>query len=296
MRNMASNERAVPADSPTLHSMGRFLRNNPLALAGLVLLTVIVLAGLLAPILTPYAPDVIDIRNQLDPPSFNHLLGTDFFGRDVLSRILFGGRNTLSIGFLVIALAFVLGVPLGMISGFSGGRVDAVLMRVVDALLAFPALVLAISLAAALGPGLRNAMLAIAITFTPQFARVARGQALNVRSMPYVEAARAVGVPDRRLIWRYLLPNSIGPLLVLGSLSLGSAVLQTASLGFLGLGAQPPTAEWGADIAANTQYLRESPWVAMAPGLAILLTVLAINLLGDALVDWLNPRTRRRRY
>ena len=277
-----------------LRTLYRFLATNPLASIGLGLVTIFALGSTLAPWLTPYPPAEIDIVNKLMPPNLAHPLGTDFFGRDVLSRILYGGRNTLSIGVLVIAIAFAVGVPLGLFAAFAGGRIDAILMRLVDAMLAFPALVLAIALAAALGPSLRNAMLAIAITFVPQFARVARGQGLNIRTMLYVEAAQAVGVPSGRIIRRYLFPNSLGPLLVQASLNLGSAILQTASLGFLGLGAQPPLAEWGADVAANTQFLRESPWVAMAPGLAILLAVLAINLLGDAWVDWLNPRLRSR--
>jgi peptide/nickel transport system permease protein len=294
-----AQESLVPLDTPQGRTPWRtartFLAGNPLALTGLILFLLMVLGSALAPLLTPYSPVEIEITNKLAPPSLDHPLGTDFFGRDVLSRILYGGRSTLSIGLLVIALAFAGGVPLGIVSGFVGGRVDVVLMRIVDALLSFPALVLAISLAAALGPSLRNAMLAIAITFVPQFARVARGQALNVRAMLYIEAAQAVGASRLLVMWRYVLPNSLGPLLVQASLNLGSAILQTASLGFLGLGAQPPLPEWGADVAANTQFLRESPWVAMSPGLAILLTVLAINLLGDALVDWLNPRTRRGR-
>jgi peptide/nickel transport system permease protein len=270
----------------------RFLLRNPLATFSLVLIIMLLAATVFAPLFTPYDPVVIEIRNRFAAPTWNHPLGTDSFGRDVLSRILFGGRNTLTIGLLVIVISFGLGVPLGIFAGFRGGHVDAVIMRIVDAMLAFPALVLAIALAAALGPSLRNAMLAVAITFIPQFARVARGQAVNVRFMPYIEAARAVGVSDLRLMARYVLPNSLGPLLVQASLNLGSAILQTASLGFLGLGAQPPLPEWGADVAANTSFLRESPWVAIFPGLAILLTVLAFNLIGDGLVDWLNPRTR----
>jgi peptide/nickel transport system permease protein len=270
-----------------------FLRQNPLAALGLGMILVILLGSILAPVLTPYGPIVIDIKHKLEAPSLQHPLGTDFFGRDVLSRILYGGRNTLSIGVLVIGLAFVAGVPIGLLSGFVGGALDSIIMRVVDALLSFPALVLAIALAAALGPSLTNAMLAIALTLTPQFARVARGQALSIRAMPYIEAATSVGVSGVRALFYHVLPNSIGPLVVQATLSVGSAILQTASLGFLGLGAQPPMPEWGADVAANSQFLRESPWVAIFPGLAILLSVLAFNLFGDALVDWLNPRTRK---
>lgn len=286
--------------SPTLsrgngrwRSLRYFLRRNPLALTGIILFGAIVLACLLAPFFTPTSPIAIDIGSKLSPPSGSHWLGTDLFGRDVWSRILYGGRSTVTIGVVVIAIAFALGVPLGIASGVVGGRVDAVLMRLVDALLSFPALVLAIALAAALGPSLENAMLAVAITFIPQFARVARGQALDVRSRAFVEGGEAIGVGRIGIMLRYVLPNAIGPLLVQASLGVGSAILQTASLGFLGLGAQPPAPEWGADVAANTQFLRESPWVAIAPGGAILVTVIAVNLLGDALVDWFNPRTRQ---
>ena len=270
-----------------------FLRRNPLAVLGLGLILIILLGSLLAPLLTPYGPITIDIKHKLEAPSLAHPLGTDFFGRDVLSRIMHGGRNTLSIGVLVIGLAFIAGVPIGLFSGYVGGFIDAVIMRVVDAMLSFPALVLAIALAAALGPSLTNAMLAVALTLTPQFARVSRGQALSVRAMPFIEAATCVGVSGARAMLHHVLPNSIGPLIVQATLSVGSAILQTASLGFLGLGAQPPMPEWGADVAANSQFLRESPWVAIFPGLAILLSVLAFNLFGDALVDWLNPRTRK---
>jgi peptide/nickel transport system permease protein len=283
--------RALP--SSPWRNLRLFLRRNPLATLGLVLLGLMVLGSLLAPLLTPYPPTRVDILHKLEPPSLSHPLGTDFFGRDILSRILHGGRNTLSIGFLVVGIAFALGVPLGIVAGFRRGRFDAWLMRLVDAWLSFPTLVMAIALAAAFGPSLTNAMLAVAISMVPQFIRLARAQALAVASLPYVEAAQSLGSPEWRIALRHILPNSLGPLLVQASLNLGSAILQTASLGFLGLGAQPPLAEWGADVAANTPYLRESPWVALAPGMAILVTVVGVNLLGDALVDWLNPRSRR---
>lgn len=283
--------RALP--SSPWRNLRLFLRRNPLATLGLALLGVMLLGSLLAPLLTPYSPTRVDILHKLEPPSLSHPLGTDYFGRDILSRILHGGRNTLSIGFLVVGIAFGLGVPLGIVAGFRRGRFDAWLMRLVDAWLSFPTLVMAIALAAAFGPSLTNAMLAVAISMVPQFIRLARAQALAVASLPYVEAAQSLGAPEWRIVLRHILPNSLGPLLVQASLNLGSAILQTASLGFLGLGAQPPLAEWGADVAANTPYLRESPWVALAPGLAILVTVVGVNLLGDALVDWLNPRSRR---
>jgi peptide/nickel transport system permease protein len=270
-----------------------FFKNNPLVIVGLSLFLCVIILVVFAPAFTPYDPIKVDIRSRLQPPSADHILGTDSFGRDVWSRLLFGGRNTLMIGISVIAFSFSVGVVTGLTSGFIGGALDNFVMRIVDALLSFPALVLAIALTAAFGASLQNAMLAIAITLTPQFARVSRGQAIQIRSKLYIEAAQSIGVSNQRMLWKYVLPNSIGPLMVQATLNFGSAILQTASLGFLGLGAQPPTAEWGADVSANTQYLRESPWVSMAPGVAILISVLAFNLIGDALADWFNPRTRK---
>jgi peptide/nickel transport system permease protein len=268
------------------------LRHNALGAGGAALLAAIVIAVALAPLLTSYAPTAIDIQAKLRPPDALHWLGTDDFGRDVLARVLHGGRATLAIGIGVVALAFVAGVAWGTISGFLGGVADLLMMRVVDALLSFPALVLAIALAAALGPSLENAMLAVAIALAPQFARLARAQALAITVRPYVEGAVAIGVRPGRILVEYVLRNGIGPLLVQASLALGGAILQTASLGFLGLGAQPPHPEWGADVAANLQIIRGSPWVALAPGAAILLTVMAFNLIGDALADRLNPHRR----
>lgn len=272
--------------------MRRFLAHNRLAVAGSAVLALILLGVALAPLLAPHSPIGIDMGRKFAPPGWANPLGADFFGRDVLSRLLHGGQATLMIGVGVVALAFVAGVAFGIVAGFCGGLADLVMMRVVDALLSFPSLVLAIALAAALGPSLENAMLAVAIAQAPQFARLARGQALAIAGLPYVEAAVAAGTRPVAILWRHVLPNGIGPLLVQASLGIGGAILQTAGLGFLGLGAQPPAPEWGADVSANLQYLRDAPWVALAPGFAILLTVLAFNLIGDALADWFNPRRR----
>ncbi|MBL8702684.1 MAG: ABC transporter permease [Alphaproteobacteria bacterium] len=272
--------------------LGHFLQRNRLGAVGGAVLLLMLLAIALAPLLIAESPIAIDIGRKLAAPSLAHPLGTDFFGRDVLSRVLYGGRFTLAIGLGVVILAFAVGVAFGTVAGFAGGATDMIVMRIVDALLSFPSLVLAIALAASFGPSLSTAMLAVAITLAPQFARVARGQALAISVRPYVEAAMAIGVSTPRLLLRYILRNGIGPLLVQASLSLGSAILQTASLGFLGLGAQPPIPEWGADVAGNMQYVREAPWVALAPGIAILLAVLCFNLIGDGLADWFNPRKR----
>ncbi|NPD65250.1 ABC transporter permease [Lichenicola cladoniae] len=270
------------------------LRASPLATAGLAMLTLLLLAIAAAPLLAGAPPDRLDVLHMLRPPSAAHPFGTDMFGRDVLSRVLYGGRATLAIGVLVVASAFIAGVTVGTIAGFFGGLLDSVIMRLVDALLSFPALVLAIALAAAFGPSLGNAMMAISITLAPQFARVARAQAALLSTALHVEAARCIGIPTGRILVRYILRNGIGPLLTQATLSISSAILQTASLGFLGLGAQPPLPEWGADIAANLETVRSAPWVALAPGLAILLTVLSFNLIGDSLGALLDPRQRRR--
>lgn len=269
-----------------------FLRSNTLAVVGLLILLMLILAITIGPWITPYTPTKLDILHKLEGPTFSHWLGTDAFGRDVLTRIMYGGRATLTIGVGVVVIASVIGVFFGMLAGFAGGWLDSIIMRIVDAILAFPALVLAIALAAAFGPSLQNAMLAVAITLAPQFARVARSQALSISVKPYVEAAVSLGLPSHRILFRYVFVNGLGPLLVQSTLALGSAILQTASLGFLGLGAQPPMAEWGADVSANLQYVRSAAWVALAPGMAILLAVLSFNLIGDSLADWFNPRRR----
>jgi len=271
------------------------LRRNSLLWLGSLLLAVLVLVIVAAPLLTPFAPDRLDVLDMLSAPSSAHPFGTDLFGRDLLARVLYGGRTTLVIGIGVITSAFVVGVAVGTLAGFCGGWVDSLLMRLVDALLSFPTLVVAIALAAAFGASLVNAMLAVSIALAPQFARVARVQAVHITASPYVEAARGAGVSAPRLFVHYVLRNGLTPLLTQATLSIGSAILQTASLGFLGLGAQPPAPEWGADIAFNLDYVRSDPWVVAAPGLAILLTVLAFNLIGEALAEQFNPRLAVRR-
>ena len=276
-----------------MNELRSFLRHNHLAFAGAVILAVMTLAVLIGPFFLRSALE-IEMGVKLQPPSLTYPLGTDSFGRDMLSRVLTGGRFTLAIGIVVVAVAFVIGVFFGILAGFTGGMLDTIIMRVVDAILSFPALVLAIALAAAFGPSLQNAMLAVAITMAPQFARVARSQALAISARPYVEAAQSLGLPKARILVYYILLNSIGPLLVQASLNVGSAILQTSALGFLGLGAQPPVPEWGADVSANLAYARSSPWTTFGPGFAILLTVLAFNLIGDALADWFNPKRRSR--
>ena len=278
-----------------MHGMGglaHFLRSNRMASFGSVLLGLILIAVLVGLIFYEVSPTRLNILKRLAPPGPDFWLGTDSLGRDVLARLLHGGRVTLVVGCSVVALAFAVGVTIGMISGFAGGWLDWFIMRLADAMLSFPSLVLAIALAAAFGPSLENAMLAVAITLMPQFARVARGQAVSVSVKPYVEAAVTLGLPRGRILLRYVFANGVGPLLVQATLALGAAILQTASLGFLGLGAQPPAAEWGADVSINLDFVRSAPWVALAPGAGILLTVMAFNLIGDGLAEWMDPRRR----
>ena len=272
-----------------------FLRGNRLATIGVAILFALSIAVAFPSWLTTYSPIAVDVFHRFTPPGSAHWLGSDAFGRDVFARLVAGARTTLLIGFGVVALSFVAGTAYGTVSGYFGGLLDNAMMRIVDAMLSFPSLVLAIALTATFGPSLGNAMLAVAIVLAPQFARLARAQSLAVTAQPFVTAAVSIGVPTHRILLRYVLLNGIGPLLVQASLSVGSAILQTASLGFLGLGAQPPLPEWGSDLASNLATIDDAPWVALAPGVAIFATVLACNLIGDALADWFDPRTRRQR-
>jgi peptide/nickel transport system permease protein len=245
-----------------------------------------------APLLAPYSPVDLDVMSRLEPPSRAHPFGTDEAGRDTFSRILHGARVTIPAAVGVIAVAGVVGSLVGSVAGYRGGRTDEVLMRLVDVVLAFPSILLAMAITAALGLGLENAMLAIVLVWWPEFARLMRGQVLAVRELEYVAAARALGVPAPRVVWGHVLPNAVSPLVVKATLDVGNAIILVAALSFLGLGAVPPAPEWGAMIAAGRAKF-EYWWVATFPGLAILSVVLGFNFLGDGLQDVLNPRLRR---
>lgn len=264
------------------------MQHNPAAWAGTVLLLSLVGASLAAPWLAPYDPLATQPARQLQPPSLAHPAGTDLFGRDVWSRVLWGGRLSLGAGLLAVALAAVPGSLFGLLAGYAGSWLDAWLMRAVDVLLAFPSLLLALTLMTILGPGLLSAALAIGLAGIPRFARLVRISALRLRSAPFIEAARLVGCGPVRVLGRHLLPNVAGSLLVLAALELGYALLSIGALSFIGLGALPPTPEWGAMLAEGRGLLRYAPWVASAPGLAITLSVLALNLLADAWREALN--------
>jgi peptide/nickel transport system permease protein len=266
---------------------------NRLTLAALIVLAAAALVALLAPVLPILDPDSVDTPNRLKPPGTpGHLLGTDEFGRDMLSRLAWGARISLLAGAGTASASMLMGVLLGLHAGYWGGRVDMIVMRLTDILMAFPYILLAIAIVAGLGPGLANAMVAIAIVGFPIYARLVRGVVLSLREREFVEAARALGSSDRVILRRHLLPHLLAPVVVAFSLDVGAKILATAGLSFLGLGTQPPTADWGSMLATARTFVILSPHVALLPGLAIFLVVLALNILGDALQDYLDPRLR----
>ncbi len=269
----------------------RLLR-NPVAMAGGVVSILLILVAIAAPYVAPYDPIHQDLANSLAGPSMTHLAGTDVHGRDIFSRIIYGTRISLRIGFLGMLLGCVVGVILGLASGYYGGWADTVIMRLMDVQLAFPGLLVAICIIAIIGPGLENVIVAVGIFSVPLFARVTRGQILSLKEQDFIVAARMMGAQDGRIMLNHLLPNAVAPLLVLCTLRIATAILTAASLSFLGLGAQPPTPEWGAMLSDGRAYLAIAPHVATTPGLAILITVLSFNLLGDGLRDALDPRLK----
>ena len=275
--------------------MSRRFGRNRLAALALLLIVGVVLAALLAPYLPLADPDTVDTPNRLRPPlTAGHLLGTDEFGRDLLSRLVWGARISLLAGAATAAAAMLFGVVLGVFGGYYSGWPETVIMRLTDILMAFPYILLAIAIVAGLGPGLRNAMIAIAIVGFPIYTRLVRGIVLSVRGREFVEAARALGSPDRLILVRHIVPQLISPVVVAFSLDVGAKILATAGLSFLGLGTQPPTADWGSMLATGRQFVILSPHVVLLPGLAIFVIVLALNLVGDALRDLLDPRAYSR--
>lgn len=259
---------------------------------GLTILLILILAAVAAPILTPYDPEKLKLADALIHPNLAHPLGTDHLGHDMLARILYGGRLSLMIGFLAVGIGLVVGMPLGAISGYYGGWVDMVVQRIADVLLSFPSILLALALVAALGVGLRNVIISVGVSAIPSFIRLVRGSVLSIREQTYVEAARSVGVKDHVILRRHILVNAMAPVIVQATLNLGTAILVAAGLGFLGLGVQPPTSEWGAMLGEGRQYIFSASYMATFPGLAIFLAVLGFNLMGDGLRDALDPRLR----
>ena len=288
---LATRLERAPTLSPRTRTRLALMR-SPLTVAGFVLILVFAASALLAPLLAPYGPTDQVLSQRLEAPSPAHWFGTDQLGRDLFSRLLFGARISLTVGLVVVASAGTLGTSIGLIAGYASGIVDEVLMRVTDVFFAFPPLILAMAIAGALGPSLNNAMIAIAVVLCPVYARLVRGQVLSLREREFVQAARCVGASTRRILWRHLLPNTLAPILVQASFDLGGAILSTAGLSFIGFGAQPPTPEWGVMISEGRKFISTQPWLSLLPGLAILFTVAAFNLIGDGLRDALDPHVQ----
>jgi peptide/nickel transport system permease protein len=268
---------------------------NPLSLFSLILIAVLVLTGLFAPVLSPYDPVEISPDLRLTPPSGAHALGTDEVGRDILSRVIWGARISLQIGLTIVFFAAAIGLFIGLVSGYFGGILDQVLMRFTDMFMSFPTLVLAIAMTAALGPNLFNAVLAMIIVWWPIYARLIRGEVLIVKEKEYIKAIKALGAHPFKILFFHVLPNSIDVIIVRASIDFGNAVMFCAALSFIGLGAQPPQPEWGAMVTTGRDYLRDAWWLVTFPGLAIFLTVMAFNLFGDSLRDFLDPKLRGER-
>lgn len=273
----------------------RMLKKNKMALLGLGILVILVLLALFADVIADYDTVVIkqNLANRLKGPSAEHWLGTDEFGRDIFARLIHGARVSLKVGIIAVGISIVLGGILGALAGFYGGRIDNIIMRIMDVFLAVPSILLAIAIVSALGPSILNLMVAISISSVPSYARIVRASVLSIRDQEFVEAARAIGANNARIIFRHIIPNSLAPVIVQGTLGVASAILSTAGLSFIGLGIQPPAPEWGSMLSGGRQYLRYAWWVTTFPGVAIMITILSLNLLGDGLRDALDPRLKQ---
>jgi peptide/nickel transport system permease protein len=275
-------------------SLAREILRNRLSLVGVVIVILQLGCAVFAPAIVGYDPNHIDYRAMLQPPSAIHLLGTDDLGRDIFSRVMYGARLSLMVSTFSVGLALMFGVPLGLASGYVGTWVDEILMRLLDSVMALPSLVLALTIAAVLGPSLTNATIAIAIVYVPTFTRLVRGQVMSLKHSEFVTAAHSVGVPTWLVLCRHILPNVINPVIVQATLGVGFAIITESSLSFIGLGAQPPTSTWGSMVQVGFQYLELAPWYVLAPATMIFLTVLGFNMLGDGLRDALDPLSRSR--
>lgn len=268
------------------------LRKSRSAIIGAVFLVIIIFLAVFAPIVSPYNPILITPSDRLIPPGISHLFGTDDFGRDIFTRVLYGGQLSLLVGLVSVAVAAVTGTIMGIVAGFYGRLTDTLIMRLIDVMLAFPSILLALVIVAILGRGLFNVMLAVGISTIPLYTRIVRGTTLSVKAMEYVVAARAIGSSNLRIMFRHIFPNILAPLIVITTNGVAGAIISSAALSFLGLGAQPPTAEWGLMLSQGRSFLRTATWVTTFPGIAIMVTVMAINLLGDGLRDVLDPRLK----
>ncbi|ERL24876.1 ABC transporter, permease protein [Jonquetella sp. BV3C21] len=291
MTTMA-NKKKVPPQQGIAGVLYRLSR-SPLAVFGLLVVAVLIFAAIFATQIAPYGQADMNLANRFMFPSSAHWFGTDEFGRDILSRIIFGARISLQVGLIAVGISLVCGGLLGAIAGYYGGRLDNVIMRAMDVLLAIPGTLLAIAIAASLGPGLYNLMIAVGISAVPSYARIVRGSVLTLQGQEFVEAARAVGSSDWRIIMKHIIPNSMAPIIVQSTLGVASAILNAAGLSFIGLGIQPPTPEWGAMLSGGRSYIRNYPYMTLFPGLAIMITIMALNFLGDGLRDALDPKLKR---
>ncbi|MEE6449789.1 nickel transporter permease [Gottfriedia acidiceleris] len=268
-------------------------KKNKLALVGGYIVLFYILVAIFAPLISPKDPFAIDLMHKLQPPSLEHWMGTDDKGRDILSRIIYGSRLSISVGFVSVLFGAIFGITLGLIAGYYGKWMDTIIMRVVDVLLAFPGILLALAIISALGPSLINVMVAVGIFSVPMFARIVRGSTLSVRKLEYIDAIRALGATDTTIIFKHILPNILSPIIVQATLKLATAILSAAGLSYLGLGAQPPSPEWGAMLSSGRDYLFSAPHIALFPGIAISTLVLGFNIFGDGLRDALDPRMKK---
>jgi peptide/nickel transport system permease protein len=293
---MASGSSAAsrPARAPAgrLAIFVRRLRRNRAGLAGAVVVLAVFLSAIFAPVVSPYAPNGLDFAAYLTPPGVAHLFGTDEQGRDVLSRVIYGGRVSLRIGFIAVSIAMASGVALGLIAGYYEGWTGTFIMRWMDVMLAFPSILLALAIVSVLGSGITPLMVAVGIASIPQFTRVAQASVLSTKDLDYVQAAQVVGCSPAQILVRHILPNIFAPIMVLATTGVAAAIITGAALSFLGLGAQPPTPEWGSMLSNGRVYMEKAPWMMVFPGLAIMVTVMSINLFGDGLRDALDPRLR----
>lgn len=272
--------------------MFRRLRKNRMAVLGLIIVVMLIFTALFADYIAPYSFEDQDLLAAFEAPSKAHLFGTDEFGRDILSRVIYGSRVSLQVGFVAVSFSIIIGGFLGALAGFYGGKIDNLIMRLMDVLFSIPQLLLAISVAASLGPGLFNLMIAVGISSVPQYARLVRASVLSIREQEFIEAAKSVGAKDLRIIFKHILPNCMAPIIVQGTLGVAFAILTAAGLSFIGLGMQPPIPEWGAMLSGGREYIRDYSYMTMFPGLAIMITILALNFLGDGLRDALDPKLK----
>ncbi|MED4753428.1 nickel transporter permease [Brevibacillus choshinensis] len=286
-----SIETTYTARSPWRMIVNRFKKNKR-AMAGLWMVLVFLVVAIFAPWIAPHDPFEQNMQVMLESPSIHYFFGTDEFGRDIFSRVIYGAQISLMIGIVGVLISIVFGVALGTISGYFGGFVDSLVMRIMDIFMAFPSFLLALAIVSVLGPGMINVMIAIGIFSVPTFARISRSSVISIKNKEYIEAARAMGGTHLFIIWKHILPNSIAPIIVLSTMRIATAILTAAGLSFLGMGAQPPTPEWGAMLSTGREYLRTAPHVSTIPGLAIMFMVLAFNMLGDGLRDALDPKMK----